>query len=63
VAGDNYNDECRDFSASPYIIRVTKYTRVRWAEPVVHVEENRPSYRVAIGKPDRKRPLGIPKLR
>jgi hypothetical protein len=36
---------------------------VLWAGPVVHTEENRNSYNVAVGKPDRKRPLGISRLR
>jgi hypothetical protein len=35
-------------------------TRMRWAERVARVGEKRNSYRLLIGKPEGKRPLGRP---
>jgi hypothetical protein len=37
--------------------------RMRWAEDVVWLGEERGVYRVLVGKPERKRPLGRPSHR
>jgi len=37
--------------------------RMRWARHVVHMGEERGVYRVLVGKPEGKRPLGRPRRR
>jgi len=49
--------------SSPNIILVIKPRRMRWAGHVARMGENRGVYRVLVGKPERKRPLGRPRLR
>ena len=44
-------------------MRVTKSRRMRWAEHVAYMAERRGVYRVLVGKPEVKRPLGRPKHR
>jgi hypothetical protein len=41
------------------IVRVITSRRMRWAERVARMEEMRNSYRILVGKRDRKRDLGI----
>ena len=40
-----------------------KTRRMRWVGHVVHMGERRGIYRVLVGKPEGKRPLGTPKHR
>ena len=47
----------------PNIVRVTKSRRMRWAGHVEPMEERRGVYRVLVGKPEGKRPLGRPRRR
>jgi hypothetical protein len=49
--------------SSPSIIRMTKSRRVRWAGYVAPVGEKKNAYRILVGKPERKRPLGRPRRR
>jgi hypothetical protein len=49
--------------SSPDIIRQTKSRRMRWAGHVARWEEGRNVYRVLVGKPEGKRPLGRPRRR
>ena len=44
--------------SSPNIIRSLKSRRLRWAGHVAHMEQSRNAYRVLVGKPEGKRPLG-----
>ena len=44
-------------------MRVIKSRRVRWAGHVAHMGEARGAYRVLMGKPEGKRPLGRPRHR
>jgi len=44
-------------------IRVIKSRRMRWARLVVRVGEGIGSYRVLVGRPDVRRPLGGPRRR
>jgi hypothetical protein len=37
--------------------------RMRWAGHVARIGENRNVYRLLVGKPERKRPLGRPRRR
>ena len=45
------------------IVRVIKSRRMRWAGHVARMGEGRGVYRVLVGKPERKRPLGRPRRR
>jgi hypothetical protein len=49
--------------SSPNIIRQIKSRRIRWAGHVARMGEERKVYRVLIGKPEGKRPLGRPRRR
>jgi hypothetical protein len=53
-----HNEELRDLYFSPSIIILMKSRRMRWAGHVARMEEKRNAYRLLVGKPDRKRPLG-----
>jgi hypothetical protein len=49
--------------SSPDIIRQIKSRRMRWAGHVARMGEGRNVYRVSVGKPEGKRPLGRPRRR
>jgi len=57
------NEEINDLYCSPNITWVIKLWRMRWVGHVAHMGEKRGFYRVVVGKPEGKRPLGIPKYR
>jgi hypothetical protein len=42
------------------IVRVVK-SRRRWAGHVIRMEKGRGVYRILVGRPERKRPLGKPR--
>ena len=46
--------------SSPNILRVIEPRRMRWAGHVARMGEEREEYRVLVGKPGGKRPLGRP---
>jgi len=52
-----------DLYSSPNIVRVIKSRRTRWAENMARMGEERGVYRVLLGKPEGKRPLGRPRCR
>jgi len=56
-----HNEELNDLYSSPNIVRVIKSRRMRWAGHVARVGEERGVYRVLVGKPEGKRPLGRPR--
>ena len=58
-----HDEELRDLYSLPNIVLVVKSRRMRWAGHVVRMGEGRGVHRVLVGKPERKRPLGIPKCR
>jgi hypothetical protein len=58
-----HNEELNDLYSSPNIVRVIKSRRVRWAGHVARMGEKRDIYRVLVGKPGGKRPLGTPRHR
>jgi len=58
-----HNEELNDLYCSPNIFRVTKSRRMRWAGHVARMVERRSVYRVLVGKPEGKRPLGRPRIR
>jgi len=49
--------------SSPDIILVIKSKRIRWVGHVVCMRDRRGAYRVLVGKPQGKRPLGGSKRR
>ena len=53
-----HNEELNDLYSSPNIVRVIKSRRMRWAGHVAHMGEERGAYRVMVGKPEGRRPLG-----
>jgi hypothetical protein len=58
-----HNEELHDLYSSTSIIRIIKSRRMRWAEHVARMGERRNAYRLLVGKPEGKRPLGIPRRR
>jgi hypothetical protein len=58
-----HNEELYILYSSPNIIRQIKSRRMRWAGHVVGMGEERKVYKVSVGKPERKRPLGRPRRR
>jgi len=53
-----HNEELNDLYSSPNIVRVIKSRRMRWVEHVARMGEERGVYRVLVGKPEGRRPLG-----
>jgi hypothetical protein len=58
-----HNEELNDLYCSLTIVRVIKSRRMRWAGRVARMGEERCVYRVLVGKPEGKRPLGRPRCR
>jgi hypothetical protein len=58
-----HNEELIDVYSLPNIVRVVKSRRIRWAGHVARMGEDRGVYRVLVGKPEEKRPLGRPRSR
>jgi hypothetical protein len=58
-----HNKELHILYSSPNIIRQMTSRRMRWAGHVAGVGEERKMYRVLVGKPKGKRPLGKPRRR
>jgi hypothetical protein len=58
-----HNDELHSLYSSPNIVRVIKSRRMRWVGHVVRMGEGRGVYRVLVGRPEGKRPLGRPRRR
>jgi hypothetical protein len=55
-----HNEELHDLYSSPTTVRVMKSRRMRWAGYVTRMGEGRGVYRVLVGNPEGKRPLGDP---
>jgi hypothetical protein len=68
---DEVTGECRKLQSgelhnlysSPDIIRQIKSRRMRWAGHMARMAEGRNVYRVLVGKPEGRRPLGRPRRR
>jgi hypothetical protein len=58
-----HNEELHNLYGSPNIIRMIKSRWMRWPRHVARMGEKRNSYRILVGKPKRKRPLGRPTCR
>jgi hypothetical protein len=53
-----HNDELCSLYSSPNIVRVIISRRMRWVGRMAHTWEGRSVYRVLVGRPEGKRPLG-----
>ncbi|KAJ4428156.1 hypothetical protein ANN_24171 [Periplaneta americana] len=58
-----HNAELHPLISSPDIIRNIKSRRLRWAGHVARIGESRNAYRVLVGRPEGKTPLGRPRRR
>jgi len=58
-----HKEELNDLHPSPNIMRVIKSRRMRWAGHVARMGEEKGVYRVLLGKPEVRRPLGRPRCR
>jgi hypothetical protein len=58
-----HNEELHSSYSSPSVIRMIKSRRMRWTGHVARMGEKRNAYRILVGKPEGKRPLGRPRRR
>jgi hypothetical protein len=58
-----HNKELHELYTSPSITRIIKSRRMRWAGNVARIGKKRNDYRLLMGKPEGKRPLGRPRRR
>jgi hypothetical protein len=56
-----HSEELHNLYSSPDIIRQVKSRRMGWAGHVARMGEERKVYKVLVGKPEGKRPLGRPR--
>jgi len=61
--GKLHNEELNDLYCSPINVWVIKSRRMTWTGHVVRMGEGRGVYRVLVGKPEGRRPLGRPRHR
>jgi hypothetical protein len=59
----SYNEELNNLYSSSDIIRMINSRIMRLAGHVVRMGEKRNAYRILVGKPEEKRPLGRPRRR
>jgi hypothetical protein len=53
-----HNEELHNLYCSPSIIRMIKSRRMRWVGHVARMGEKRTAYRILVGRPEGKTPLG-----
>jgi hypothetical protein len=58
-----HNEELNGLYSSPNIIRVIKSRRMRWAEHVARMGKGAGAYRILVGRPEGRIPLGRPRRR
>jgi hypothetical protein len=58
-----YNEELHNLYSLPNIMRMIKSGRMRWAGHVARRGATRNAYRILVGMPEGKRPLGRPRRR
>ena len=56
-----HNEELNNLYSSPNIVRVIKSRRMGWAGHVARMGEEREVYKVLVGKPEGRRPVGRPR--
>jgi hypothetical protein len=58
-----HNEELHNLYSSPSIITMIKSRRMRWTGHVAQMGEKNNAYRILMGMPEGKRPLGTPRRR
>jgi hypothetical protein len=58
-----HNEVLHNLCSSPNIIRMVKSRRMRWAGHVASMGEKGNAYRLLVGRPEGRRPLGRPRRR
>jgi hypothetical protein len=58
-----HNEELNDLYSPPNIIRVMKSRNTSWAGHVARMGEKKGAYRIFVGRPEGRRPLGRPRCR
>ena len=58
-----HNEMFNDLYSSPNTVRVIKSRRMRWAGHLARMGEEISVYRLLVGKPEGKKPLGRPRCR
>jgi hypothetical protein len=58
-----HSEELHNLNSSPDIIRQVKSRRMRWVGHISRMGEERKVYKVLVGKPEGKIPLGRPRRR
>jgi len=58
-----HNEELNDLYCSPNVVHVIKSRIMRWPGHVARMGEGRGVYRILVGKPEEKIPLGRPRRR
>jgi hypothetical protein len=58
-----HNEELHNLYSLPNIIKMIKSRRMKWAGHLARIGAARNAYRILVGKPEGKRPLGIPTRR
>jgi hypothetical protein len=58
-----HNEELNDLYSSPNIIPVINSGTMRWAGHIAHMGERRGAYRILVGRPEGRQPLGRPRRR
>jgi hypothetical protein len=58
-----HNEELRDLYSSLNFTRVIKSRRIRWAGYVARMGEKIGAYRILVGRPEGRQPLGRPRRR
>jgi hypothetical protein len=53
-----HNEELHNLYCSTSKVRIIKSKEMRWAGHVARMGEKRNAYRILVGKPEGKRPLG-----
>jgi hypothetical protein len=58
-----HNEELHNLYSPPSIIIMIKSRKMRWLDSVVCMREKKNAYRILVGKPEGKRPIGRHKCR
>jgi hypothetical protein len=58
-----HTEELNNLYFSPSILRMIMSRRMRWAGHVARMREKQNSYRILVGNPEGKRPLGRPRCK
>jgi hypothetical protein len=56
-----HNEGLHKLYSSPSISRTIKSRRMRWAGHVARIRAKRNAFKILVGMPERKRPLGAPR--